>query len=241
MAEIHEISRQLVIKQGLDREYAHAEGKQEEFQSFRTSQAIEMCTYSADKALASINELSSCIWSKLVLAQAKIEALQSELRAAREGEERAYEALKRLRTRQHSCARSSSRSRAYEQEDSTNVTPDDKIHSTRHHAHQVSLITEKSSLFRELEIAQERLAAGAKREEDLRNALSQAQSKLTDDYWATLGKESVNFALREELHELRRKVVNRDGELALLSKRLEHEMLMSARHRDAAATVPLLS
>jgi hypothetical protein len=55
--------------------------------------------------------LAPCIWPRLVLAQAEIEALRSELRAARDGEERAYEALKRLRTRSQTQTRASSRAR----------------------------------------------------------------------------------------------------------------------------------
>jgi hypothetical protein len=75
------------------------------------SHAIAQAAHTAEKALITLDMLAPCIWPRLVLAQAEIEALRSELRAARDGEERAYEALKRLRTRSRTQTRSSPRAR----------------------------------------------------------------------------------------------------------------------------------
>ena len=202
----------------------------------------------AESALTALSNLSLCLCSKLTNAKSEIEELQSELHAAKEGEERAYEALKRLRTRTHNCARSSSRSRS---------DPADRIALLNSNESQIGLQGEittcttrhgsfsllptsnnaESALLKELHDAQERLAAGAKREEDLRTALSKAHVKLSGDHWATVGKDCINQALKGQLDDLQQKLVIREGKIAELSQLLEREKLMSTRHRDAAATV----
>lgn len=75
------------------------------------SQAIALTSQTVEKAQNTLDMLAPCFWPRLVLAQAEIEALRLELRAARDGEERAYEALKRLRTRSRTQTRPSSRAR----------------------------------------------------------------------------------------------------------------------------------
>jgi hypothetical protein len=218
--------------------------------SLSTSHAIDESLSTAQSTLSVLDKLSSCVWSRLVLAQSQIESLQQELRVAREGEERAYEALKRLRTRAHARARSSPRNRPPEPRDgdlAVIVASHNRDLSRREHSvpriseisnfDMVALSSFKNSLLKELQIAQERLAAGAKREEDLRNTLCKAQEKLAGDYWANVGKDGLQSALREQVEQLRRTVTEQTNKVAKLQLQLEQEKLVSARHRDVAATV----
>lgn len=222
----------------------------EEYLPGCTSLALENSLSTAQMALDALDKISSCVWSRLVLAQAEIEALHHELRSAKEGEERAYEALKRLRTRAHIRARSSSRPRLELQEKEVTVSSnvcqlvaldqDDRHQRAQaeiSYSDKGHLISLKERLLSELQIAHERLADGARREEDLRKTLSKAQEKLAGDYWANVGKDNLHLAIREQVDELRGRVVDQNSTVAELRYQLEQEKIVSARHREVAATV----
>lgn len=232
------------------------------------SQAIALSSQKAESALNALDMLAPCIWPRLVLARAEIESLRSELRAAREGEERAYEALKRLRTRTQTQTRTSSRARSMTAADETSsaipsfastriqsldcevvqVTAGDMTASPaqslqgeeRVFSGPVSPEIIRGVLFKELQEAHERLTAAALREEQLRMELENSRRMLI----GYNSRSSVNDGLPRLPHPeneyLRREVAKRDGRIAELRAQLELEQLKSARHRDVAATVQSL-
>ena len=202
--------------------------------------AIALSSMTADTALNALDKLAPCIWPRLVHAQAEIEALRSDLRAAREGEERAYEALKRLRTRENTRTRSSSRARMLVEcgeskaNSAASRTATDTSSPTQGtYAKNLDKISPfKDANFMDLDMVEERMVALAREGEDRKSK----QECFWDITLSTTAQESL-ARMQAEHDAYRLQISDRDMKISELSTLLQEERLKSARHRDVAATV----
>jgi chromosome segregation ATPase len=198
--------------------------------------AIMLSSMTAENALNTLDKLAPCIWPRLVHAQAEIEALRSELRAAREGEERAYEALKRLRTHENTRTRSSSRARLLLENGESRansaagaatdaVSPSQGLHTI---LDKNTPIKDAHSMVKEM--AEERLALPGEMQKSKQNLFPR------NDLDTSSVQESL-IRMQEEHDVLRQQISDRDRQISELLTKLEDERLKSARHREVAATV----
>lgn len=203
--------------------------------------AIALSSLTAETALNALDKLAPCIWPRLVHAQAEIESLRSELRAAREGEERAYEALKRLRTRENTRTRSSSRARMLVENGASAAQPERSATDASSPTQDMhTKLSENISPFKDVhgmdtQAIEERIAARA----------SKGAEKLSKPEKLRWNSDtSFDVSVQESLAQMQadhdalyRQISERDKEISQLLSQLQEERLKTARHRDVAATV----